>query len=207
MRAFLIIATWLCIGLAGLRGEIDIISITPGTKGNCDGSVVVRATGTAGPFVVHIPGTGWTFTDVTGDITLDGLCQANTYDIEVYATRFPSCVTTLEATLLTPPAASFKRSAPPLTALSLEVVPNPNRGRFQLHVAAATEPGADFSWSVSVRDAQGRLRYRNARIEPDGKSAGRTVLPLDLGAVPPGFYYVQVTDPTGRMAWARVVVQ
>ncbi len=174
----------------------------------CEGSFKVIANGTAGPFTVRLvsPVNGEPdilYNNIKVDLTIKDLCNG-VYEVHVFPTRFPSCVTYLEAVLeATKDAKALTQSE----GLKLEVSPNPTRGKVMVTVTAPEmeDKVKNNDWVVTVLDANGIVIEENS-VGATAKS-NRFSLPLDLTDYPRGVYYVRVRTPAGVEETGRVVVQ
>lgn len=209
----LFLFTVLFVCPATSRAEISVrnVSVSSSSK-PCNGTFTVRANGTAGPFtiVVSSPIKGEpdvVFENVYTEVVLKDLCNGD-YPVQVFPTRFPSCVTYLEAILEDKLPGKLGLRADKLAHFGLEVAPNPTSGEVTVSVggvgdiaSAAEEAG----WLVSVTDVNGAvLEERKVVGEVLG---GEYSFALDLGQYPSGIYFVAVSLPDGRKESRRVVVQ
>jgi hypothetical protein len=93
MRKYLIVMSISCWNT--FSAEIPILSPTGSTDVTaCNGSFTVRATGTAGPFIIPILATqnsdAITFEGVEGDFLIDGMCDGS-YFVRVFPDSYISC--------------------------------------------------------------------------------------------------------------------
>ncbi|MEM9931718.1 MAG: T9SS type A sorting domain-containing protein, partial [Bacteroidota bacterium] len=195
-----------------------LLSTTPSDfHGVCDGTITVRATGSAGPFTIyvydHVQDVEIERVGITGDITLTGLCNAS-YDVEVYPTRFPDCVKTMKA-YVQPQKGLTVRPADavgewPEGELRVTVSPNPAVGLVAVTVAglpAVQEGTRSNRWSFKILDAGGQevKAFAYTTEVEAGKRSRR--FPLDLKGLRKGAYFVRVVRNDGVEGVGRVVVQ
>ncbi len=195
--------------------EITIVDIFPSESQDCLGGFTVRANGTAGPFTVivtEIIGAGGfslareILKDTTdGEVVLKELCNGN-FSVTVFPTRFPGCVTHLEAVL----EGDKKELEPDLAKtvdFPMEVSPNPTSGEVMITVTdqRLVESTAKSEWTITATNANG-VPIQESKVL--GKVAHRRhAFPFDLGNQPRGVYFVTVTHPNGVKETSRVVVQ
>jgi|GEM_PF-5475845 hypothetical protein len=188
--------------------EIGITGIAPNTTSNsCNGSFTVVADGTAGPFTVRLPNPikgepDLVYTNVAGSVTIEALCNGS-YSVEVFPSRFPTCVTKLDAELkpLKEPISGAGKAA----ALTLEVSPNPTRGQILVTATAPTDVVATGNWTVTLLDANAQPLFEQS-VDAASKSA-QLSLPLNLSRYPKGLYFIRVRNPAGGEETGRVVLQ
>jgi hypothetical protein len=189
--------------------EIGIEAIVSNeTSTSCNGSFTVVANGTAGPFTILFISTVSGERDIyqsniTDSFVFDGLCNG-TYNVQVYPSRFPSCVTHLEAVLEGP---KETKALVENGSLKLEISPNPTRGKVVVSFTAPQVEGQTRkgNWVITVFDANG-LALEETSVEATTKNTNLS-LPLDLSGYPGGVYYVRVRTPAGPEETGRVVVQ
>lgn len=174
----------------------------------CEGSFTVVADGTAGPFTVRLISSvsgvpDAVYNNVKVELTIEDLCNG-VYEVHVFPTRFPSCVTKLEAELKSPKDPKALTGA---EGLKLEVSPNPTRGEVTVFVTGPQVEGQrkPGNWTITLLDAGG-LPLKDISVESSVKS-NRLSVPLDLSDYPRGVYYVRVRTPDGVEETGRVVVQ
>jgi hypothetical protein len=198
-----------------LSAEIAVLGTTHSDDPNgCNGTITVRATGTAGPFTVymydHVNGIEIEHTDISGDLVLDALCNAS-YDVVVYPTRFPSCSKSMKAFVKDEKASKVELMEEGVTLVSgellVKVSPNPSTGLVEvtatgLPLAAAAKVGG---WSVSILDATGKS-YRQEGF-PAVADKNKASFPFDLKALQKGLYFIRVIRSDGAEGTGKVLLQ
>ncbi len=200
-----------------VSAEIDVIQMVPSYGSTCSGKFTVRANGTAGPFTVTIYrqiGAGdfslltdeQIVNDVSSSTMFAELCNG-TYLVRVAPTRFPSCITFLEAVLEDPKRLEVE-PYDKAGVLGLEVSPNPTRGKVTILTANEPATGAlpdHGDWKITVTDANG-LPLQELKQTGVAKRSQQS-FPLDLGKYPRGVYFIRVVAPGGAAESRRVVLQ
>lgn len=188
--------------------EIDVLQVVPDYAGICSGRFTVRANGTAGPFTVVVtnPIKGQpdiVHNNVTSSVDLEDLCNGN-YQVRVFPTRFPSCVTFLEAVL-----EDLKQEEELYNdkVLGFDVSPNPTRGEVLISITEEkmVASSGEGEWTVTVTDANGLPLQEHNQVGTEKTSLPS--FPLDLSRYPRGVYFIQVTAPGGMVESRRVVLQ
>ncbi|HKK74546.1 MAG TPA: hypothetical protein VJ953_05710 [Saprospiraceae bacterium] len=82
--------------LGAIQAQLEVLQRSSATAGNCDGWVLLRAQGTAGPFDILLDEALYTQT-TNGQATyeLSDLC-AGTYTVQIRPTNYPVCGKTFE---------------------------------------------------------------------------------------------------------------
>ena len=182
--------------------------VSNSTFSKCEGSFTVVADGSAGPFTIRLVSSvngvpDVVHNDIKGDLVVEDLCNG-VYEVHVYPTRFPNCVTILEAELKSPKGPKMITQN---KALQLDVSPNPTQGKVMVSVTIPPAEGkaVQGDCTITVLDANG-LSLEESSVITSAKSS-RVSVPLDLSRYPRGVYYVRVRTAAGAEETGRVVVQ
>lgn len=200
-----------------ISAEIKITSII-GSDGYCDGSITVKATGSAGPFTVQLFGSGNlvpTYQGVDGEITLENLCNGE-YEVRVFPQRFSTCVKIIEVTLVDPAAKTqlgIAQQAELADDLQLEISPNPSEGVVQLELSSKSlPPSARNEWEVRILNPEGKVLQRlSVAPQNTGSTVGGSGLwiqqTLNLSNFASGLYYLRVIRDDGVEVSGSVILQ
>jgi hypothetical protein len=225
---FLFIALLALLTYSSLSAEIALLEVVRAGATNCEASITVRATGTAGPFTVLVTSgsDSLIYDQVNGDLTIGELCNTN-YDIEVFPTQYPTCgkyfkvaMNTLDGGKINP-APRLERDREPATAptdkqaivlalkpneLLVEATPNPTFGPVTITVYSAPQaviqPGEKLDVTLLSGSGAAVQRFSTPR------TGTTTAFLIPDSKLRSGTYLVQVRTGKGQKEGVcRLVVQ
>ncbi len=189
----------LCCGTLA-QASIRIIRNNPATA-TCNGSIIIEASGTAGPFRVQVSGpNGYQFQKnlSTATDSIGGLCNG-TYQVQVFNAF--GCAKTLNTTLGT---SGFV--APVLdqrivsNLMQARAFPNPFERTFQVELQWEQAQSADLL--LEVRNAIGQLVVQQNQVAVRGINRYQVEIKDDRSL---GMLHVTLRDKNGNSSTLKVV--
>lgn len=201
----------LALSAVSLHAEFAVIAVTGSSLGNCTGSVTLRLNGDAGPFGILIPETGFTLTDVEGDVVVNNLCTGN-YTIMVSVSQFPGCSKSLSLFIpklsdnlsgITPtPRVVEDAEAKTVVGLTdvqknIKVYPNPGRGMINLEFKNMHQ----YPIELLIFSDQGQ------KVLLQNLPAGTYQFSANLTRLPSGLYFVIARQEDGTFVQQSLVIK
>jgi len=202
----LLFYTFLMICSFSATAEIALIETSDEGASDCEASATVRATGTAGPFTILVrPAWGadsLRFEDVSGDITISGLCDKS-YQVIIYATAYPQCAKSFSVNLFPTVIAGKAGVAAGETIgnnlkegeLLVQATPNPASEPVTVTVfSRPAEAATGQNLAVTLLTESG-LTVERRTISRTGS---KTTFPLEAQRFKPGVYLIRVVSDNGK---------
>ncbi len=194
-----------------LHAEFAIIAVTGVITGNCNGSATLRLNGDAGPFGLFIPETGFSLSDVEGEIVLNNLCEGN-YTIMVSVSQFSGCSRALNLSIprISDNLIGISGNPSPSINTDLEakinladaqknltVYPNPSRGNITLGFKNMHL----YPIELLIFSDQGQ------KVLNQNLPAGTYETSLNLSRLPSGLYFVIARQQDGTFVQQNLVIK
>lgn len=219
----LIILILTCIPVL-LSGAISILEVQSSSQISCTGKIIVRATGSAGPFTILVPNGDQFGNDryvqlVNGDFSIDNLC-AETFSLEVYPSRFPNCKTILKANVKTGtillnggggPKALVVNSTEKIGDDTFQLIayPNPTSGITSIEVQQKDLLPVNQlagKWELFIYDTSGKIFRKFKDVVLRSRDDRFLKAQIDLSPLPNGSFILQLKNNEVSVS-TKVVLQ